>query len=171
MYLHILVNQCLCSSIDHVNDWLSFTAILPVTPSLPRSCHQFHMHLLLHCPAHRADQEVCPYRIWESSLPPAYHLLCGANNSHHLLYPFINLTDKWIVLLCKCVWVVDDWISTFQQLTWAVTSEFELSSCFTTVQPILWHVWIRVCCCVYKVGLATWAYVTEVDMNNWLWFS
>lgn len=97
---HLSVFITIYSRFDPGNDWLSSTATLPATPSLPGSCCQFHVHLLLHHPAHCADREVCADRIWEGSLPSARHLHGGSSHRHRLLYPFMHLGAKLTVVLC-----------------------------------------------------------------------
>lgn len=137
------------SCIDPGNRWLSPTAWLPEAASPPGSCHQFHLHLLLHCPAHGADRQVCADRIWEVPLPVTHHLHRDSNHRHHLLYPFMDRAAELTVLLwlddselhkVDAVWcpIRGHGISSLQQ--WRLCSTVQL---FYSTTHALCYIWIR----------------------------
>lgn len=84
---------------------LCSTAQVPGTTALPRSCYQFHVHLLLHRPAHCADREVCAVGIWEVPLPSTHNLHCSPSHCDHLLHHFVCPGGILVHSLIRGVWV------------------------------------------------------------------
>lgn len=103
-----LIQRCkVWFATDQTSDCLKRFVIIPVTgsaflnasarscvaarwaahASLPGSCSQLHVYLLLHLHPHGPDQVVCPVWIWEDPLPASYRLRCASNHRHHRLYP------------------------------------------------------------------------------------